>query len=402
MAILKTPAKPKGLAKPAATKGLAKPAKATKGAAKPAAPKTKLKDGDQVVFLGYAKENDSPLFEKGELLTVVAVGVDADKNVVLSCVKSEDYEAYKEDENSVTGEELLASEVDKAPKQEVDPYHELAAALQADDTLNEFIAEQGDGDPLAAGTAAQEAVAQNMFLLGGCLAKLYSDQKFREYGDYADDKKDDKVVPNSGWDKFTQEHFDMNGRKGLSFIAIYRAFNRLSGKVNLAEISSDRKIGWVKLGAMANSVTESNVEELIEQARTLSVDDFKQVLRTEYVDGNSSGTSSGSTNKVRKTTIKMVVFEDQAVAIEAVIAEAKKVLNTEDLGTIFEYILMDWAHNTLEDKDAKKVTSARNKKFAELKKSGIDISERKKAFDTLTAQIEGGGEGEGEEAAAAA
>lgn len=393
-------AKPKGKAINTSSKS-AKPAKAVKGKAKPKAePRVTYKKGDEVIFNGYSdgRGGDDPTFEKGDRLTIVdAPVVDEEKRVVLACVKAEDYEAYVDDEDSVNGDELFASEVEKAPKEAVDPYHELASALKSDDNLQAFIKGEG-GDPLTAAVAAQEAVAQNMFMLGGCLALLYADQKFREYDKkkYADDRKDDDtVIPNSGWEKFCRDNFDMNGRKGLSAISIYRAFNRLGDELDLDEIATDRKIGWVKLGAMANHITKDNASELIERARSESVTDFRESIRTEYTDGG--GEAGSAAPKVRRTTLKVVFYEDTAAQVEAIINAAKKQIGSEDLGTVLEYIVLDWAHNALDEKDNKKASSERKKKLTELKKSGVDTSERKKAYDNLLAKVEGGDDDEADD-----
>lgn len=387
--------KPAAKAKGVATaKGAKKPAKAVKGASKPKASSAKFKEGDEVIFNGYSKETENPVFEAEDRLTVVKAETDKEKNVVLSCVKSEDYEDYQEDEDSVTGDQVYASEVKKAPKEAVDPYKELAAALTEDEKLTSFINEEGDGDALAAGVAAQEAVAQNMFMLGGCLATLYADQKFREYGkkgEFDDDRNDDdKVIPNSGWDKFTDAHFDMNGRKALSFISTYKAFNGLQGKVDLEEIASNRKIGWVKLGAMASVVTEDNVEDLVAQAEDLNVSDFKQMLKTDHAKG--AGESSGGSKGVKRTTIKAVLYEDAGAHVHAILDEVMKQLSTDDIGTALEFIIVDWAHNSLSETQNKRTTKARKDALKAAKKAGADISARETAFNELSAQLEGGDE----------
>lgn len=376
-----------------------KPGKATKGKAKSNEPKLNLKVGQEAEFIGYAEKPEQPVFEAGDRLTVVEVGKNDDGQQVFSCVKSEDYEAYQADPESVNGDECFSTEIKKAEKLPVDPY---ALDLREDAALNEFLAEHND-DPLEAATAAIEAQANATFMLGGSLALLYAGQKFREYGDegeYADDVVDGNPKVGTGWDKFCQEHFDMGGRKAHAMIQIYRNYNQLSDVIDLNEIAGDRKIGWVKLSAAAGVISRDNATELVERMRSENVSDFKESIKTDYVDGGAGGETRSSTAKVRRTTFKVAFFEDASVAVEEVIAAAKKQLGTDDLGTVLEFIIMSWASENLSDTAAKKVRSARKTKLQELKKQGVDISERQQHQTDLEAAIEAarGGEEGGEEA----
>jgi hypothetical protein len=381
-----------------------KPAKATKGESKPKEPKLNLKAGQEAEFVGYAEKPENPLFEPGDRLTVVEVGKNDDGQQVFSCVKSEDYAAYQEDAESVNGDELFATEIKKAEKLPVDPY---AIELRADATLDEFVNENG-GDPLKAAEAAIEQAQAAMFHLGGCIALLYAGQKFREYGEngeYDDDVVDGVTKTGSGWDKFCQEHFDMGGRKAHAMVQIYRNYNGLSDVLDLADIAADRKIGWVKLSAAANVITPENAEELVERMRSENVNEFRESIKTDYVDsGTSGGETRSSSQKVRRTTFKVAFFEDASVAVEEVITAAKKQLGTDDLGTVLEFIIMSWAADNLSDTAQKKVRSVRKTKLNDLKKQGVDTSDRVEHMTKLEAEIEAARaeEEEGEEAEAEA
>jgi hypothetical protein len=363
-----------------------KPAKATKGKAKSSEPKLNVKVGSEVEFIKYAETPETAVFEPGDRLTVVNVAKNDDGQQVFQVVKSEDYAAFQEDPESVNGDEVFATEIKKAEKLPVDPY---ALALRDDTALDTFIEEQG-GDPLEAAEAAIEQAQNATFMLGGCLAKLYANQTFRSYGDYADEVVDGQPRAGSGWEKFCQEHFDMGGRKAHAMIQLYRTYNQLGDILNLNEIAGDRKIGWVKLSAAAPVITRDNAEELVERMRSENVNDFRESIRTEYVDAcaQGGGETRSSSAKVRKTTFKAVFFEDQAVAVEQVIEQAKKQLGTDDLGSVLETIIMQWAADNLSDTSYKKVRSARKQRLNELKKQGVDVSERLEAATNLEASIE--------------
>jgi hypothetical protein len=387
-------AKPKAAAKAApaaklnAGKGASKPAKALKKAAVPKEPKLAVNVGQEVEFVAYAEQQDEPMFEAGERLVVVEKNKNDDGQQVFICVKAEDYEAYQADPDSVNGDELFATEIKKAEKLPDDPY---AFQLAADPDLDALLAEN-DGDALAAANSPIEGIASTMFLLGGCLATLYAGRKFLEYGDeneYADLVVDGTTKVGTGWDKFCQDNFDMGGRKAHGMIQIYRNYNGLSDVLDLHEIASDKKIGWVKLSAAAGVITKDNAEAIIEQARTQNVHEFKESIKVDYVDGGAGGGDTRSaTAKVKRTRLTVAFFEDAGVAVEEVLSAAKKQLGTDDLGTVLEFIIMSWATDNLSDTQQKKVRSARKNKLNELSKQGVDVKERKQAMTDLEAQIE--------------
>src|SRR4051812_36309131 len=98
----------------AKAKGATKPAKAAKSKNKPSEPKLNLKVGQEAEFIKYAEQPESPVFEPGDRLMVVNVAKNDDGQQVFSCVKSEDYEAFQSDPESVNGDEVFATEIKKA------------------------------------------------------------------------------------------------------------------------------------------------------------------------------------------------------------------------------------------------------------------------------------------------
>jgi hypothetical protein len=395
---LKTTKKPVAKAGPKLNAGKGKTAKAAKGKSAPKEPKLAVNVGGEVEFGAYADANDEPMFEAGDRLTVVEKNKNDDGQQVFICVKSEDYEAYQADPDSVNGDELFATEIKKAEKLPDDPYK---FELRDDPQLDALLAEN-DGDALAAANSAIEGIASNMFLLGGCLATLYANRKFLEYGDegeYADTVIDGNAKAGTGWDKFCQEHFDMGGRKAHGMIQIYRNYNGLSDILDLNEIAGDKKIGWVKLSAAAPVINRDNAEAIVEQMRSQNVHEFRDSIKTDFVDGGAGGDTRSATAKVKRTRITVAFFEDAGVAVEEVINAAKKQLSTEDLGTVLEFIIMSWAADNLSDTQQKKVRAARKNKLSELKKQGVDTKERTQAMSDLEAAIEEARGGEVEEEA---
>lgn len=380
-------AKPGKLKAP--TKG-GKPAKAKVEKVK-AAPI--LKNGTVGEFLAYQNNRtETPMFEKGERIVVVGHEKDADKNVHYTCIKEGDYAAYKqnaEDEN-VNGDQLFAAEFKVLENEKVDEY-----ALTVPDTerLTELLAEN-ENDALATAKALIESANESYFYLGGCLAKLYAGQTFRDAGEkgaYNDEiGKDKEPVKGTGWDKFCRENFDMGGRKALGLISIYRSFSVLPD-IDLDEISRNPKIGWVKLEQMATVVKPDNVAELLEQAQENNVEDFRALIKSDYqAVGRGAAQAGGASAKIKRTSFGFKLFEDAGAAVQFIIAQAQKQYGYgDDANMAFEHIMTEWANDHLSETAAKKVLTERRRVIKELGDQGVDVANRKQAMADLTARIEG-------------
>lgn len=389
-------------AKPAASGGPklagAKPGKAKAAAGKAkAAPGPSYKEGQEVEFVAYADaSNENPVFEAGDRLTITKKTKDDNGTTVFEAVKTEDYESYKADPDSVEGDQVLASEIKKAEKVAADPY---AIEVKSVGRIDEVLAEHGD-DPLEAAQAMQEEAAENLFLFGGLVAKLYKDGAFREYGEYADTVVDEKVKYGTGWDRFCQEQLNMGGRDALRHVNIYQRFSGID--LPWAEISRDKKIGYVKLDAMAKVVNKDNAQELIEKAKETNVEEFKAVIKTDYV---AEGEARTSAPKVKRLSINYKLFEDQAEGVAYVLKEAKKALGMDDDNQVFEAIVMQWGAAFLTDTAMNKARAAKRKVHKALKGQGIDISKLLEADSKLEEILvvedgEGDNTGEGEGGAA--
>ena len=386
----------KGAAKPAAAKsklptaakGSAKPNKALP---KPAAakkqkdPNANIKAGDAIEFTGYVDREDdfTPMFDVGERLVVTEKQKDAEAGLTFfAAVREADYEAYKADPDAVDGDQIFSTEFKKAEKLPEDPF---AIAVVEDAGLNEIL-EANDGDPLAAAKQLQEDVARGTFYLGGALQVLYANRAYLKYGEgekggnpYEDDTDEaGNVKKQSGWDKFCRENFNENGRKCYDLIANYRTYVQLLSEEEIADIAADKKIGYVKLAAARNSVTQENVHEVIELARETSVSEFRESIKTDYAsgEGGAARTGGGSGSKVKRTRIQLAFFEDQAAGVDLVIAAAKKEFAVEDLNQVFERIIMEWAAQNLGETTFKKARAEKKKVLRGLKSAGVDTSAR--------------------------
>lgn len=391
----------KATTKAAPTKKLAKPksapaakvAKAEKGAAKPKPEKeTSYKEQSVVQFAGYKSEQEDPMFEAGARVYIISKEKNEDQQTVYGIIAEADIDAYKADADSVDGDEVFASELTKAEVVPVDPF---AIDIPETERLSELLDEHG-GDALATGIAMQDEIAENMFYFGGVLGTLYKGAHFRTLGDYDDTVVDDKPKYGTGWDKFCQENFGMGGRKGDGLIRMYRQFAGLKD-LDLASLSKDKKLGWVKLERIATVITDSNAEELLEMARSNNVETVRETIKTDYVPAAGSGSESRTAGpRIKRLTTKFAFFEDQADGVEQILDLAQKQFGYSDASQTVEHILTEWASEHLGEAQYNKVRKAKKAKRKALKTAGVDIAEREAADAALEAAI---AEAEGEDEA---
>lgn len=391
------------LAKKAPALAKTKPGKATPAKAK-AAPKPKadpkwVAEGQVVEFIEYANKTDSPTYEPGARLVIVGLEKNPDGATVLNTVPEDQYEAYQADPESdeVNGDQVLVTEVKKAEKLPEDPY---AITVVHVGKMDQLLAENGN-DPLQAFEALAENINEAFFYQGGFITELYANRKFMEYGDYEDEKEGDKVKYGTGWDKFCRDNLNMDGRKAHGAMKVYRRFSALPD----FDPDTIADLGWVKLDIMANSVTADNVKELIERAEATSTQDFREVIRTEYVqDRESQGTARQSAPKVKRVALNFRLYEDAGEGVKVVFEEAKKSTGITDENQLLERIVMEWARDHLSESLFQKANNAIIRQQKALKKQGHDITDlvkRKAELDQYLAGEEGeepDDEGTGEEA----
>lgn len=396
------------LAAPA--KGAAKPAKAA--LAKPAKTKApapaKFAVNDVVEFIAYSSREDGAeaIFSPEDRLVITLVGKDKDGGgVFYQAVKEEDHAAFLEDPESVTGDEVVPAEIKKAAAREVD----LFEMEVVDDTTLTKLLEENDGDALATALALQEAAVRSEFYLGGALQHLYAGRAYLEFGEndeYADDLNEDgTVVKSSGWDKFCREHFNESGRKCFDLVQTYRAVIKTDLTAEeIADLASDKKVGYVKLAMARNVITTENVRDIIELARGSNVTDFRDTINTDYkTDASGEARSGGASAKITRTKVVLNFFADSGAAVDFVLKTAAKQMSIpeNELSKVVERIVMQWAAENLGEPTIKKAVSARKKVLKDAKAKGIDVSERVAEGDATDEWLENALNGEAEEAEAA-
>lgn len=366
-----------------------KPAKAEKGEAKPKGEKeASFKVGQVVEFGGYKSEQEDPMFETGARVRIVTKEKNEDNQTVYGIIDENDWSEYEKDADGVEGDEVFATELKKAEIVPVDPF---AIDIPETERLTEILAD-ADNDVVVAGTKLQDAAAENLFFFGGVLGTAYKGAAFRALGDYDDTVENDKPKYGTGWDRFCQENFGLGGRKADGLIRMYRQFAGIPG-LDLKALSSDKKLGWVKLERIATVITADNAQKLLTDARDMNVEEVREMIRTDFVAGGEGGESRTSGPRIKRVTVTARFFEDQAEGVVMVIGKAKDQFGYSTDEQALEHIIMAWANDHLDEKTVAKARKASKNKRKELKGAGVDISERETAAAKLDEAIASGSEG---------
>jgi len=177
------------------------------------------------------------------------------------------------------------------------------------------------------------------FTIGGLLAKIEETAAFEalvdEYG------VSRYGTGHRGFGKFVEDHLGMKYRKAKYLTSIYRVCaDRGITEKQLAGI------GWSKikeaLGALSDS--DADVDEILEEAKNLSFDEFKAAMRKKVIDGG--GRVHGNT-KADQVNFSFRLFNDKAALLSDALASAKSTLGIEGDDVVansqaLDHIVTEW------------------------------------------------------------
>jgi hypothetical protein len=177
------------------------------------------------------------------------------------------------------------------------------------------------------------------FTIGGLLAKIDETSAFEtivdEYG------VSRYGTGHRGFGKFVEDHLGMKYRKAKYLINIYRICTERG--ITESQLSG---IGWSKmkeaLRALNNS--ETDVDEILEEAKTLSFNEFKSSMRKKVVDGG--GRIHGN-SKADQINFSFRLFNDKAALLKDALASAKATLGIEGDDVVsdsqaLDHIVTEW------------------------------------------------------------
>lgn len=350
--------------------------------------------GSKVKFSGYsdveAMDETEILLEGGEVGEVVKID-DKDQMYILK-VRNPDFDSSKR-KSKKSNPEFIEADVFF---EEVEAYDESAksatkskgrgrkAAVEAEEGTE--TEDKGSAEPTGMELAREDpeiiALVEDLsedelldlahdvveeansteYKLGGVLYHVRQSGAYRTMEDGAYSGK-------GGLEAYINNELGMEYRKAMYLIEIYFNFNKFGVG---SEVVS--RLGWTKCKEIVRVMTEENAQELIEIAENSTVADLKDTIREDFV-GDAATEGTRQTPK-RRVTFKFRLFEDQAVGVEQIFAQAKEALGLEDDNQIFEHIATEWAGQNLDVRAQQKSKRAAAKKKAPVKKK---VAIKKKA-----------------------
>lgn len=199
--------------------------------------------------------------------------------------------------------------------------------------LDQIIAEHSS--ILEAAQKLYESTGEDLFYLGGLLAKLYHEQvdgksMFATYG-YSDDV--------DGWNLFCFDKFGFKGRKGFYLKDIYIRYTSIPG----FDFNKIREIGWSKAALLASTIDADNVEEKVEEAKSTSIRELKEKLQ-------NANPEAGLRNK--QISFQFRLYADKADLVRNIITQVQSEFGYENPNDAFEHIVVEWAQDHLNVEEA--------------------------------------------------
>ena len=211
-----------------------------------------------------------------------------------------------------------------APKKEVVEEDKYPALDSEDEEITSLIE---DADLIELAEELVEDSAALDYKLGGV---LYHVRLSKAYQDL-----DDKYKENGGFGLFLKERLNVEYRKAMYLIDIYYKFNQFG--IDAAKV---QELGWTKCAKIAAVMTDDNAEELVELAEGSSVSELSDTIKESY---SEVGGKKEAGEKRKKLTIKLRLWDDQATAVNSVLAEVQSSMGFKDPADAFEHIIMEWA-----------------------------------------------------------
>jgi hypothetical protein len=177
------------------------------------------------------------------------------------------------------------------------------------------------------------------FTIGGLLAKIEETAAFESIVDEYGVSR--YGTGHRGFGKFVEEHLGMKYRKAKYLTGIYRVCTERG--ITEKQLAG---IGWSKikeaLGALSDS--DADVEEILEEAKNLSFEEFKAAMRKKVIDGG--GRIHGNT-KADQVNFSFRLFNDKAALLNDALSSAKATLGIEGDDVVansqaLDHIVTEW------------------------------------------------------------
>lgn len=189
-----------------------------------------------------------------------------------------------------------------------------------------------NGDLISVAAELESEISNREWELGGVLhhihiTKAYMDEEVDGHEQYAE---------SGGFKLFLQEYYNIDYRKAMCLIQIYREFTK-AGIENPGQRVAE--IGWTKAAKIAPKIAEGGeADDLIELASTNSVKDLSLAI-TEHTQ--QAGTGEGE--RLKYVSLKFRFPENDAAVVNDALALATQHLGLPDDATALMHILSEWS-----------------------------------------------------------
>ena len=216
------------------------------------------------------------------------------------------------------------------PKPAPEPVDETPDLENEDEEVLALI--EGSDNLIELAQQLEQTAAASEWQLGGTLYHLKKSKAYEEI-----EGGEEYKLP-GGFQKFLIEYFNIEYRKAMWLIEIYRNFTIMGIENPAQEVAA---MGWTKAKTIAKPMMEegANAAELIELAKSHTVSDLTEAIKEQVTVG---ATKTGGT-RVTRITLKFRLLGEDAAAAEGILKAASEQFGHKELSETFLYILNDWA-----------------------------------------------------------
>lgn len=188
----------------------------------------------------------------------------------------------------------------------------------------------GSDDLIVTAQELEQQAGAIEWQLGGILYHIKKDKSYVQL------EGGEEYAEAGGFAKFLQEYFNIEYRKAMYLIDIYKYFTQAGIEDAAARVAV---IGWTKAKTIAKLLTadDAKPDELIELAENNTVTDLVEAIHDQVSVGGTAG------ERVKRLTLRFRYLEEEAATVNAVLGEAMEQLGLKDTGEALLHIVNAWA-----------------------------------------------------------
>lgn len=196
--------------------------------------------------------------------------------------------------------------------------------------VQELLAAQ---DALTAAKSLSEQAEEAFFSLGGVLSHVHETEAYKTL---TDEDGEPKYAGKKGFADYAFNELNVNYRKAMNLIAIYRKFREL-------ELDEQRaiRIGWTKLREMIPVMEADNADDLLEYGEEHTRDEIVDHVKVTYVSADEE-----ASKRVKKTRLTFNLFEGNTEVVQNALDAAKELGNVETPEQALVLICAEWGQLT--------------------------------------------------------